>query len=122
MEFIAMKKNCQLFFLLFIRLKSSDLNVLNDDTINRISMRPVKDLEIRCYLIEENRLKLWLFLLNTQTSRKILLDNKKFSFERNVLKKIQYIKFHDSLNIQLILSITKTETHFKIHITSFTCI
>ena len=65
-------------------------------------------------------MKLWIFLLDTRTPRKILLDNKKVSFERNILKKIQYIRFHDALKIKLILSIRKTETRFEIRVRSST--
>ena len=109
----------KLFFLLFIKLKSTDFNVFNYETANAIILHPIKNLEIRCYLILEDRLKLWLFLLDIRTPIKTLLDNKKISFERNTLMNIQYLRFHGSLTRKLIIRISKTETHFKIRITSF---
>ena len=108
-----------LFLLLLITLNASDINVLHQDTRNAIILQPIKNLEIRCYLIEKSCLKLWLFLLDNQLPKKILLQSKKFVFTGNLLYEANRIRVCESITIELILFIEKTETHFDVRISSF---
>ena len=120
MESIDIKMLSQICFLLSSIFGTSDINVLNEDTINTIVLQPINNLEIRCYLIEERRLKLWLFLLDTRLLIKIPLGNKKIVFQRNELFKKMYIRVSDFVRIELFLDVKIIETSFDVRIYSFT--
>ena len=112
----------QLFLIFLGMFKTTYVDMLYYNTNEEIILRPFDDYEIRCFLIEETNLELWLLLIHKQSQTESFLLNKRFRFKRNVLNKTKIIFVNGVLKIRLILSITKTETNFQVHITSFTCI